>query len=261
MPQMDGIETTQKLRGMGYKGVIVALTANALVGNDKMFKQNGFDGFIAKPIDVVHLNTVLNKYIRDRYPDEAKKYNTGESLAANASPPEVNKKIMAVFRRDAEKAITALRETAADGDIKLFTTTAHAMKSALANIGEHDASETAFALEQAGLRGDGSFISANTEGFITVLEALIEPLRPVQSDLNTADVSEDRALLEEQLRIVKTACTDYNDTAAYTALDCLRKKPWKPETTAVIEEIYDMLFLHSDFEKAAERAALFLNSK
>jgi PAS domain S-box-containing protein len=30
MPEMDGIETTQKLREQGYKGVIVALTANAI---------------------------------------------------------------------------------------------------------------------------------------------------------------------------------------------------------------------------------------
>ena len=43
MPQMDGIETTKKLRESGYTGNIVALTANALVGNDEMFAQNGFN--------------------------------------------------------------------------------------------------------------------------------------------------------------------------------------------------------------------------
>jgi signal transduction histidine kinase/CheY-like chemotaxis protein len=66
MPSMDGIETTKKLREAGYEGVIVALTANALVGNDAMFKQNGFDDFISKPIDIRQLNACLNKYVRDR---------------------------------------------------------------------------------------------------------------------------------------------------------------------------------------------------
>jgi len=67
MPKMDGIETTQKLRERGYKGPIVALTANALVGNDEMFLQNGFDGYISKPIDVRRLNAILNQFVRDRW--------------------------------------------------------------------------------------------------------------------------------------------------------------------------------------------------
>ena len=66
MPKMDGIETTQKLRERGYRGTIVALTANALVGNDEMFARHGFDGFISKPIDIRRLNAVLNQFIRDR---------------------------------------------------------------------------------------------------------------------------------------------------------------------------------------------------
>jgi len=67
MPEMDGIETTQKLRAMGYNGVIVALTANALAGNAQMFKNNGFDDYISKPINIRHLDDILNKYIRDKH--------------------------------------------------------------------------------------------------------------------------------------------------------------------------------------------------
>ncbi|MCL2187004.1 MAG: ATP-binding protein [Treponema sp.] len=74
MPKMDGLETTKKLRELGYTGFIVALTANALVGNDKMFENNGFDGFIPKPIDINQVNTILNKYVRDMHPEEAKRY-------------------------------------------------------------------------------------------------------------------------------------------------------------------------------------------
>ena len=76
MPKMDGIETTQKLRELGYTGFIVALTANALVGNDKMFENNSFDDFIPKPIDINQINTVLNKFVRDMHPEEAKKYKS-----------------------------------------------------------------------------------------------------------------------------------------------------------------------------------------
>ena len=67
MPQMDGIETAQKLREQGYQGCIVALTANALVGNSEMFMNNGFDGFISKPIDIIQLDSILNIFVRDKH--------------------------------------------------------------------------------------------------------------------------------------------------------------------------------------------------
>jgi len=63
MPGLDGIETTEKLREMGYNGTIIALTANALVGNDVMFAAHGFDGFISKPIDIKDLDEIVGKYI------------------------------------------------------------------------------------------------------------------------------------------------------------------------------------------------------
>jgi len=64
MPEMDGIETTEELRKMDYNGAIIALTANALVGNEEMFSQHGFDGFIPKPIDIHDLDIVINKFVK-----------------------------------------------------------------------------------------------------------------------------------------------------------------------------------------------------
>jgi signal transduction histidine kinase len=66
MPDMDGIETTKKLRGLGYEGIIVALTANAIVGQAEMLMECGFDEFMSKPIDIHQLDIVLNRYIRDK---------------------------------------------------------------------------------------------------------------------------------------------------------------------------------------------------
>jgi CheY-like chemotaxis protein len=71
MPLMDGVEATQKLRALGYMGAIVALTANALVGNEEMFAQNGFDGFLSKPIDILQLDATLNRYIRDKHSERS----------------------------------------------------------------------------------------------------------------------------------------------------------------------------------------------
>ena len=67
MPGMDGIETTKILRSKGYNQPIIALTANALIGQAEEFLKNGFDGFISKPIQAAHLDAVLTKFIKDKF--------------------------------------------------------------------------------------------------------------------------------------------------------------------------------------------------
>jgi len=274
MPQMDGIETTKKIREWEAEQLIktsftagetrrdthkripiVALTANALAGNEEMFAKNGFDGFIPKPINIRLLNSILNKFVRDAYPEEAKKYKP-ETVPYIATQAEIiNPKVIQIFCDDAEKAIATLRNTSANGDIKLFMITAHAMKSALANVGENDASGEAFALENAGLKNDTDFIKTNTEGFIKTLEGLIEKLRV--SEIYSADSSdvqnEDIEYLSEQLQIIKTACEDYDDDTAYAALDRLKEKKWSAKTSDMLEQIRDMLFIYSDFDGVVQR--------
>ncbi|MCL2217773.1 MAG: ATP-binding protein [Defluviitaleaceae bacterium] len=66
MPKMDGIETTKRMRKAGYEGAIVALTANALIGNAEIFMKEGFDDFIAKPLDLRQMNEILIRYVRNQ---------------------------------------------------------------------------------------------------------------------------------------------------------------------------------------------------
>jgi len=66
MPEMDGIEATEAIRAWETQlsgrpeGVpIIALTANAVSGMKEMFLEKGFNGFLAKPIDVSKLDEIL----------------------------------------------------------------------------------------------------------------------------------------------------------------------------------------------------------
>ena len=70
MPEMDGIEAVKHIRELGYTGIIIAFTANALVGQAEEFMKNGFDGFMSKPIQIPHLDSILMKYIHDKYNPE-----------------------------------------------------------------------------------------------------------------------------------------------------------------------------------------------
>ncbi len=67
MPEMDGIETTKIIRRIGgeygKKLPIVALTANAVNDAKEMFKRNGFQDFIAKPISMKRVDSVLRRWL------------------------------------------------------------------------------------------------------------------------------------------------------------------------------------------------------
>ena len=66
MPEIDGIEATSRIRAIpevGSKVKILALTANAVKGVEKMYKENGMDGFLAKPISIVDVGKALKKHL------------------------------------------------------------------------------------------------------------------------------------------------------------------------------------------------------
>jgi CheY-like chemotaxis protein len=70
MPGMDGIETTKTIRALGTeyaeKVPVIALTANVVAGNEQMFLSNGFNAFLPKPFNVMILDAIIQRWVRDR---------------------------------------------------------------------------------------------------------------------------------------------------------------------------------------------------
>jgi CheY-like chemotaxis protein len=70
MPEMDGVEATAAIRALGAdyaKNIpIIALTANAVSGNEQMFLDSGFNAYLSKPINVMVLDTVIQQWVRDK---------------------------------------------------------------------------------------------------------------------------------------------------------------------------------------------------
>ncbi len=70
MPEMDGVETLHKIRqkpGAYYQKLnVIAFTANAIGGAREMFISEGFNDFIAKPIELSVLDRMLRRYIPAR---------------------------------------------------------------------------------------------------------------------------------------------------------------------------------------------------
>ncbi|RHZ43997.1 putative sensor histidine kinase/response regulator TcsB/Sln1 [Aspergillus thermomutatus] len=62
MPNLDGLQSTRLIRGMGYSAPIVALSAFSEESNIKDCMDSGMDMFISKPIRRPALKQVLNKF-------------------------------------------------------------------------------------------------------------------------------------------------------------------------------------------------------
>ena len=66
MPEMSGVETLKALKELeGYTlPPIVALTANAISGMKEQYLADGFDDYLAKPINKNELEIILSKHIK-----------------------------------------------------------------------------------------------------------------------------------------------------------------------------------------------------
>ncbi|MCL2704864.1 MAG: ATP-binding protein [Spirochaetaceae bacterium] len=87
MPGMDGIEATRRIREINTEYAktipIIALTANAIAGNEKMFLENGFQAFISKPIEIALLDAVIRQWVRNK---EQEKQLAIKQMSENGYP-------------------------------------------------------------------------------------------------------------------------------------------------------------------------------
>ncbi len=64
MPGMDGFETLRILREKNYKGIIIALTANAMNGDREDCLSKGFNNYLSKPVNREALYSSLSQYLK-----------------------------------------------------------------------------------------------------------------------------------------------------------------------------------------------------
>jgi len=264
MPKMDGIETTKKMRNMGYNHTIVALTANAIIGRAEMFLKNGFDGFISKPIDSRELNLVLNEFIRNKKPpevvEEARREIAKRKELQASTVLAISKELIIATVHDIQNVLVVLEEllpkinTISTEDMVLYTTTVHGMKSALSNIGEKQLSGFALKLELAAKNEDKEMLLKDTPDFINNLKTLLKKIyRPETNEITENVSSDDMYFLQNKLNEFKTACDKFIIRDAKNALNDIKQKKWPQNINKAIEEIFIYLF-RGEYSKAVSVA-------
>ena len=261
MPKMDGMEATKIIRDMGYERSIVALTANAVSGQADLFLSNGFDDFIAKPIDVRQLNSVLNRLIRDKQSPELinetrmQTSMSPDTVTDASSKIAIGPRFAEVFLRDANKALSTLdsfmekRGEYNESDIRSYTICVHGIKTALASIGSTDLSEKAFELEIASRNLDLDTITFESALFIEKLRSLVDELSSgILKKTNLSDSLDDNLpSVREALGRIKVACNDFDEKLIEDSIS----EFLGTALTQQIQELFESIaahLLHSDFD-------------
>ena len=283
MPEMDGIEAVRIIREMGSRDEkfakipIVALTANAIVGAKEMFMQSGFNDFLSKPIETAKLNDILAKWIPKEKQVEAgvaeiKSDETQITIEIDGIDASKGLKIaggnlegfvnlLAVYRKDGLKIIEELGQCLKTGDITLYTTHVHALKSASANIGANTVSTEAGELETAGINKDMDFIEKRNNGFVEHLGKLLESIGEFVSN-NTKEPDEqvfDAELVRTKLEELAQALDSFDFDAVDEVSDELKGFTNISGIGESIREVLDDVFI-SRYAEAGERVREVLDN-
>jgi CheY-like chemotaxis protein/HPt (histidine-containing phosphotransfer) domain-containing protein len=220
MPEMDGIEATAAIRKWEQEQAqanrsgefsektprsakqtevpIIALTANAVSGMREMFLANGFNDFLAKPIDISKMDEALTIWIpkekreagsdpgtenrelgaeRQEQKSEEAAFSipgvdTRRGIAMTGGTVNAYKQVLSLFRKDAQDRLPLLQTVPAADALASFVTQVHALKSASASLGAAEVAEKAALLEAAGKTGDMDCIKDNLNNFIWHLTEL-----------------------------------------------------------------------------------------
>jgi CheY-like chemotaxis protein len=295
MPIMDGIEAAERIRAIGTeyakKVPIIALTANAIQGTDKMFYAHGFQAFISKPIDVIEMDTILRKWVRNEAmenalssaaqspgaqvsgasvkpevlpeEDEEEKnieikipgVDTGKGLSLYAGETDIYLPMLRSYAANTPGVLEKLRSVTAE-TLSDYVITVHGLKGTSAGIGAEEIRAAALELEQKSRAGDLEFVLAHNEKLVADAAAVTANVKAWIDGYDAVNAkprlkAPDRALLVK----LRQSCESYNMSGIDEAMEELEKSDYEEDADLItwIREKLDI----SEMDEISERLAKY----
>lgn len=168
MPFMDGLEATGAIRELEKDGdtriPIVAMTAHAMAGDRERCLASGMDGYVAKPINREELFCTLESIASDASTDGADTSNAppeapivldlSSLLDAVGGEGGLVDEMLAIFREDAPKLLSDLRDAAGSNNLEGIRSTAHSLKGMVGGLGAKSAFDAVSELERVAASPD-----------------------------------------------------------------------------------------------------------
>jgi signal transduction histidine kinase/DNA-binding NarL/FixJ family response regulator/HPt (histidine-containing phosphotransfer) domain-containing protein len=277
MPDMDGIEATHHIRALGSEYAkhvpIIALTANAVAGNEKMFLENGFDAFLAKPMDIMAMDVVLRQFVRDKSKENATSqedvtpqeqdahgfvrtvkgidYATGLGFAGDDRDTYVE--VLESYAQSTPALVDKLEEQATGDKLSDYAITVHGIKSSSLSIGATKIGNEAKEMEMAAKGNDLATVEERNAALVDELRVMLTDLKEMLAGAEKAD---DRPRLDaidaSLLAELVTACENYDMDAVDKTMAAIEEHAYDDKTGELVKWIKERI-INTDFDQVVER--------
>jgi CheY-like chemotaxis protein/HPt (histidine-containing phosphotransfer) domain-containing protein len=279
MPEMDGIETTKKIRKMKddyFKEVIIiALSASITPNIYSVYIKNGFNDFLEKPINTVKLNNFLRNYLPRKYIVETKSTQHKEREFKEILIKEVDTKkaiqncggnidnylsLLSVAYSDGKKKIELIKDLAVKRDITNYTIEVHALKTVATLIGDNKLSNLSKRHEIAGTNNDFIFIIENVDVLLSSYDELLNNIKLVLPEEHFVNKNKITHFTYEDLYALAKSATEAIDNfdldSINEALDHLLSYDLSESQIAAIDKVKSLINIF-DYDSANEEITKF----
>jgi CheY-like chemotaxis protein len=245
MPVMDGLEAAPKIARLGSGTPIVAMTANVMADDQKLYKKSGMPDCLGKPFTSQELWRCLMKYLT---PVEQTIVDKKEQMDADAL---LRRQLQIHFVRNYRTKGDEIRKALASGDRILAHRLAHTLKSNAGQIGESGLQRAAADVERLLKNGKAKLPEEHLGLLETALRAVLQKLAPLldasASAIRTLDAGQARTLLEQLEPMLR-----YRNPECLNLLDDIRALPGAEELALQVEDL--------DFKQALVTLAALRNT-
>lgn len=197
MPVMDGVTATKEIRrlpGASAKTPIIALTANAMIGDREKYLASGMDDYASKPFNPDKMIAQIQACVKNRSVDVALKTDLPASKEpetlrsavldpAIVGPLRLGKpalwtRLVGLYLETTPASLETLARALTEADRETAQLTAHSLKSASANMGATKLSDLFRQLEMAAQEGNlgaGSALLAEIRSEFDNVAATLAP--------------------------------------------------------------------------------------
>ncbi|KAI4448885.1 Sensor histidine kinase RcsC [Eubacterium plexicaudatum ASF492] len=261
MPEVDGIEATHIIRRFytNYDHVpIIALSANAVDGAEKLFLSEGMNDFVPKPIELGVILAALRRWLPQEklQPVTPSLSSADQNRTLSIQIEEIDTQaalkllgseqlfwqVLEDYYHVIRKKAAYIQELEQKEDWKKYTIEVHALKSASKQIGASRLSFLAARMEQAGNEADAELIHKHTPELLRqylAFDSILQQYFQTDTEADAEDKKQPATTtdLRKFFLMLRSAFENLDMDQMEDAIHTMRKYSYADDQKALFEQL------------------------